>query len=143
MATWVTIDASVLVKAFVREKDSDKADALFASDTVLIAPAHALAEVGDVLYRKLRGGQITEEQLRLAYIGLPGSFQPVPLESILQQAIEVAIEIEHSVYDCLYLVVAQRHDCQLVTADTKFVAKVRQTRFGSRVVNLADFAVAG
>lgn len=62
MNDWIVVDASVVIKAFVTERDSDAADNLWASGLLLVAPAHALAEVGEALRRKLAREEIGRDQ---------------------------------------------------------------------------------
>lgn len=45
----------------------------------------------------------------------------------------------HPVYDCIYVVAARAENCQLITSDAKFVAKLAGTSFEKDVVLLADW----
>jgi predicted nucleic acid-binding protein len=63
----VVVDASVAVKWFVDEGTaSDRAARrLLLAGHDLIAPSLLLSEVQNVMWKKLRAGQVTEEQGRL------------------------------------------------------------------------------
>ncbi|MGH8263816.1 MAG: type II toxin-antitoxin system VapC family toxin [Steroidobacteraceae bacterium] len=59
----VIVDASIVVKWYVPEVDWAKAQKVFESEEELVAPAHILGEVGEVLVRRFREGKITEGSL--------------------------------------------------------------------------------
>ena len=61
---WVVLDASVAVKWYVAETDTERAVALLEADNVLfLAPDLLPAEVVNALLRQSRAGQLTEEAL--------------------------------------------------------------------------------
>ena len=43
-----------------------------------------------------------------------------PILPLLPAALDVAIAVDHSLYDCLYLALAEAEDCRVVTADRRF-----------------------
>ena len=49
-----------------------------------------------------------------------------PLERHLDHAVELATELQHSVYDCVYLAMALASGAQVVSADRRFVGAVRR-----------------
>ena len=55
----IVADASVAVKWFVLEQDSEAALAVFRSGEALMSPDHALGEIGEVLVRNCRRGGMT------------------------------------------------------------------------------------
>jgi predicted nucleic acid-binding protein len=136
MNEWLVLDASVIAKAFVAEPDSQLLNAILASDPVLAAPAHALAEVGEVLRRKRALGQMTAEQLDRACDALPAFVMSVELGELFAPAMEMAQEIAVSFYDCLYVAAADQLDCRVVTADRKLVTALQKHALGSRLVLL-------
>ena len=140
MSDWLVIDANVIVKAFVAEPDSQAAELVWASDFILAAPAHALAEVGEVLRRKRSRGEIAEQQQREIARFLPGSFTAIGLDRLFEPAMEISSEVSQSFYDCLYLAAAESWDCLMVTADERFVDAVAKTSLRARVHFLHDFA---
>ena len=117
----VVIDASVAVKWVVSEIGSDAADALLEQD--LMAPVLWLAEAANALWRRARIGEITAEQAnaRLSEL-LRAPVASLPIEPHLGHALNLAIEIGHPVYDCIYLALALRHQTHVVTADRRFAA---------------------
>jgi predicted nucleic acid-binding protein len=55
---------------------------------------------------------------------LPPLFAAVPL---LPRALEIAKQFQQSVYDCLYIALAEREGYELVTADDRLVKAVQPT----------------
>lgn len=118
----LVVDASVVVKWFHEELDTRLAEkfqeSIARGKTRAIVPVLLFYEVANVLTLKA-GSQINEiiaanQVLR----SLP--FQVVPaIDGLLDGAIEIAHQHKISVYDAIYLAVANAHDIILVTADEK------------------------
>ena len=138
MATSISIDASVAVKAIVEEQFSDSARSILATHDLVLAPAHAYAEIAEVIYRKFSAGLIEERQVVLALERLPKILTLIPLDTIIVDAFNIAKDIHHSVYDCLYVAAALKHGTELITADAKLVLKTRNTPYSALVRHLAD-----
>ncbi len=129
------LDASVAVKWLLPEPDSAKAVALrddflngihqfFAPDTFPIEVAHAHT-------RAERKGIIAplEATLRLADI-LTAAPTLHGYLALLPRAVELSSQTRIGVYDCLYVALAERERCELLTADAKLLnALQRQCGF--------------
>jgi predicted nucleic acid-binding protein len=119
-ATYV-VDSSVAAKWFFDEDHSNAAEALRSGVTVLIAPDLLAVELGSAAVQKVRRGQASEDIGRrvAAMVGrLPVKlFESAPL---VADAFALALAHHPSVYDCLYLALALREGCRLVTADRRF-----------------------
>jgi predicted nucleic acid-binding protein len=50
-----------------------------------------------------------------------------PHQPLLPRAIEISLQVRHGVYDCLYIALAEREGCKLLTADTKVLLNLRGT----------------
>lgn len=128
------IDASVAFKWLVEEPDSDVAIGWIAR-VELTAPTLIHAEVGNALCKRVRKGEIvggpqmTRQLEQLAQ--LVDTVNEVPS---MPRALEIALELGHSVYDCIYLAVAEARDVELLSADRKFMAKVDGTPYRPRIV---------
>ena len=141
MATSITIDASVAVKTIIEESFSGLARNVLAGFDLVLAPAHAYAEIAEVIYRKSSVGLIGERQANFALERLPQILTLVPLDAIIVDAFGIARELQHSVYDCLYVAAALKHQTKLITADLKLVTKPRSSRFSNVVLHLADSGI--
>jgi predicted nucleic acid-binding protein len=121
------VDASVIVKMFADEAGSDRAIHLLDTGDRLLAPAHAFAEVGEVISRKMRAGLVGQQQFALLVDAIARDFEVVPIP-LLMDSVELALSTGASVYDCLYVALAAQEGCPLVTADARLVAKFAATR---------------
>jgi predicted nucleic acid-binding protein len=135
------VDANVIVKLFVEERQSGLARELFSSSWTLWAPAHFLGEVGEVLLRRYRLGEIGDAQLDLALLALPRAVIPIPLGELMEHAFEIAIAASTCFYDALYVAAASARDAFLITADAKMRASLTGSPWASRVVALEDWAM--
>jgi predicted nucleic acid-binding protein len=128
----LVVDASVAVKWVVREPDSDAAAALRGEQ--LIAPALWLAEAANVLWRRARIGDITAEEARSRLSELVNApVASLPMEPYLDHALQLATELGHPIYDCIYLALALRQDTYVVTADGRFAAAASRPVLNGRV----------
>ncbi len=122
------VDASVIVKMFADEAGSDRAVHLLDTEDRLLPPAHAFAEVGEVISRKMRAGLVGQQQFALLVDAIARDFEVVPIPLLLADSVELALSTGASVYDCLYVALAAQEGCPLVTADARLVAKFAATR---------------
>lgn len=70
-----------------------------------------------------------EPQARRALSALSGDGEPElrPSPPMVRRAFELARDLDHPVYDCVYLAPAQELDLPLVTADERLAAVVATT----------------
>ena len=135
------VDASVTVKLLVDEPGSDTARELAASGHELHAPRLMASEAANALWLKARRGQIERPDAGAALAWL----SDMPLrwhddETVSAGAVRLALDLDHPVYDCMYLALAHRIGATVVTADRRFVTAVAPTGHGETVVTLADYA---
>jgi predicted nucleic acid-binding protein len=131
-------DASVLFKLTVAETDSDKAEALIRSTRISI-PEFAFLEVANGLWSCVRRGDISaEEATRLLVRLLAIRFDVRSVGEIVQRALTLGTTIDHPIYDCAYLALAESLGIPLVTADQRFLTALR--RLDLRVVEVKPLA---
>ena len=115
------IDASVATKWFFNEAGEDAALEILRSGALLLAPDLIVPEVCNAAWRKVLQNRGSAEQAREAAIALPGMFRELIAGSALApRALEIAMELKHPVYDCLYIALAEVAHAELVTADEGF-----------------------
>ena len=123
MNTFV-IDASIAVKWVVEEDGTSEALAL-RQRSKLIAPQLLVAECANILWKKVQREELLKEEALLAARLLQGAeIELLPMQSLLEAAVRMAIEIDHAAYDCVYLALAIENKCQFVTADGRFLRKI-------------------
>jgi len=123
----LVIDASVAVKWVVAEPDSDRTELLL--DHRLVAPDLLFAECANVLWKKVRRGELTQAEADIAAQTLEAAdLAVVPTRGYVAIATSMAVELDHPAYDAVYLAVAEAANLRVVTADDRLVRKLRQSR---------------
>ena len=142
----LVLDASVVAKWYLPEGLAEEAarflDAGAWSEVKLVAPSLLGPELGNVLWHRYRRGDISLERLREAWT----AFEAVPLSFVetgplMPAALEIAIGYGCTVYDALYVALAEaRRDeaATLLTADRKLVTRFAGTPFAGSVRMLEE-----
>ena len=58
---------------------------------------------------------------------------PQASEPLIPSAFRLALELEHPLYDCIYLALAVETKAKLITADGKFVTACQRGGYGGHV----------
>ena len=137
--TWV-VDASVALKWFLRdEPDADRALNALQDGSLLTAPDIIISEVCNAAWKSARLGRITQAQVTEIATVIHRFFDAiVESTSLIVRAVEIAERLDHPVYDCLYVALAEAENAYLITADSRLQAKVGRTQWKNRVVLLAN-----
>jgi len=120
------LDASVALKWVLNERGTPKAVRLrneFRQGIhELIAPDVFVTEVAHGLTKAERRGTLPfgmAERRTLSVIKtLPALYPTLPL---IRRAVQIASSARIAVYDCLYVALAEREGCDLVTADDRLI----------------------
>ena len=133
----VVVDTSVAVKWYVPEPGGEHAVALRLAGHDLVAPELLVAEFGNVLWKKVRRGELAgAEAAEIADAFVRAC--PVKLRASLPYsalALDLALRFERSVYDAFFLAVAVADGGSYVTADERLVNALAQGDL-ARVVRL-------
>lgn len=124
------VDASVAVKWFVDERDTDKAirlKALYTAGSIgIIAPTLIHYEVANAL-RYHPHYRLTEPQLAATITRLKGMqiiIDPTP--EMWTRTFEISRSEDISVYDATYIAVSMLLDAEMVTADKRLLKKLSE-----------------
>jgi len=120
------IDSSVGVKWVIPEVDSAKAlrlrDDYRNALIELLAPDFYPFEVANSITRAERQGRITQAEgavaLRDTLTHLP---QLENVLALLPRAYAISSQTKSAVFDCLYVALAERESCKLITADHRVI----------------------
>jgi predicted nucleic acid-binding protein len=118
---WV-VDAGVAVKWSLPEVHSNEAVRLLREDYQLFAPDLIFAEFSNVLWKKWRQREIEADVARR----ILEDFRRFPLEvrssdTLLATAWTMGEELQRTMYDSLYLALAENEGYRLVTATMDFI----------------------
>jgi predicted nucleic acid-binding protein len=133
------VDASVVIKWFLPEPDSEAARRLRRADHECSAPDLLLLEVLNAFWKHVVRGNLDLTTAREAVDAL--SVAPIRVkgaDSLFTEAFRLAMETRRSVYDCTYLAMAIQEDCRLVTADRRFYDALKNGPFASRLLWVGD-----
>ena len=125
------LDSCVALKWVLPESDSDKAEHLRDDfrDAIheLLAPDVFPIEVGNALTRGERKRVIETGQASLLYADImrtsPRLHSSLPL---INRSIEISSAARCNVYDCLYVALAEREGCQLLTSDARLLGVLQE-----------------
>lgn len=130
----LVIDASVAFKWFVEEPDSDAAQHILEREPARIAPDLVLLEIANTAWKKEQRGEISPDHATAIVESAPRFFtRLVPAATLLERALAVARVLDHPVYDCVYLALADDEQARLVTADRRLAGRVAGTRWSRKV----------
>jgi predicted nucleic acid-binding protein len=133
------VDASVAIKWLLQEVYSDAARRLLSSGETLAAPDLLYAEVGNVLWKRCGRGELTLEEATAtaaAFALVPLAIYPV--QPLFLAAIELAVRTGRTVYDSVYVALAEQTGYPLVTADQRLYNSLQGGPLASRLMWVED-----
>ncbi len=140
----VTVDASVAVKWFVEEEGRGQALTLTAPRLERHAPDLMLPECANVIWKKQRRGEITSAEPFIDQIAQLSEVMTLhPGAALVREAVGIALEAEHPVYDCFYIACAKLTDSVLVTADRRLAEIGSRSPHPVTAVTLEDGEAIG
>ena len=127
------LDSSAAFKWEVAEIDSDKAirlrDETRRGLHVLLAPDVFPIEVAHAMTRAERQGRVSPADGWRLWLGIMADSPALQSYlSLIPRAYAISSAARIGVYDCLYVALAEREGCELITADNRLVANL-QTHF--------------
>lgn len=140
----LVIDASVLIKFYVPEILSDRAERLLAKvereEIGLLAPDLIYPEAGNTLWKKQRLKELTRsevEEITDAILSLPLKIEAS--KPLLSLAVELVTAYGITVYDALYISPAKVYETTLITADRKLAERLDKTDLRDSVTWLGSY----
>lgn len=121
------LDASAAANIVLRTALAPQLIATLEQCSLVAAPALFHSEITNTLWKYVRAGEFDQDtaQARLAEaVALIDVF--VPDEELTAESLAAAVRYKHPVYDLLYLVLARRRGCKIVTADKRLAALAGQ-----------------
>jgi predicted nucleic acid-binding protein len=136
----VVLDASFVVKLLADEPGSDHCRALMAMirGARRLMPSHAVAEIVEVLRRKLRKGLLPRRQLEIAVEVLPSIADELSASALIPGAVAIADRHGITIYDALYVAAADQAGAVLITADPKLTERLDGSAFDHLILGVAQ-----
>ncbi len=123
------VDASVAVKWVMAEQHADAALHLLEAGVDLSAPAHWLGEAANAIWAAFRRGDLVEQEAheRAAFLAAT-PITSVPLERLATDAMGIAVRLGVTIYDALYLALAEKRGAMLITDDRRLLSAISGDR---------------
>lgn len=138
------IDASIAVK-WVVDEDGTR-EALSVRKHALVAPELLIPECANILWKKVRLGELTVDEAAFAARLLArADVDLAPMRSLMEEATRIAVTLDHPAYDCIYLALAESRRVPFITADERLLRKVRSGPSGrvcANVIGLVEAAAS-
>ena len=135
----VVIDASVAAKWVLIEDFADAAERLASDGFQRLVPDLFWIEVTSALLKRVRRRELSVAGFNEA-LAATASWDVVVTSTLLllDEAIGLALRLEHGLHDCFYLALADREHCPLVTADRRLHDKVERSSLGGLTMWIED-----
>lgn len=131
----IVVDTNVLAYATLPGDRTEAALRVAVRDPDWVAPALWRSELRNVLATAMRVEEMSLDIASAVFEAAERLVQDAGTESFTKDCLRVAAEAGISAYDAEFVVVAQRYDLRLVTADRRLARA-----FPGRAVALEDFA---
>jgi predicted nucleic acid-binding protein len=129
------VDASVAVRWYLPEKGAAEAAAVLARDDDLIAPDLVLIEIGNAVWKRVRRAEVAvKDAVEIVGRASVDFTVLVPAVDLVVAAMELSARLDHPIYDCMYLSLAQRDGAPLITADRQLAVLAEQAGVTAELV---------
>ncbi|MDO8515004.1 MAG: type II toxin-antitoxin system VapC family toxin [bacterium] len=118
----IILDTSVIIKWFVKEENSDKADGWLVkiknSSVLLVSPAVLFLELSNAL---ILGNKYEKQDAKRAVAAVYKLSPEIiyPDQNLIEDIIELMAKDKIAAYDALFIVLSQKFNIPLLTADLK------------------------
>ncbi len=136
----VVVDASLAMRWLIPRADAAHARTLAADAGVALhAPDLIWSEVANALWKYGRAGADPKRLVRRLqdFRSLP--LRVTPADELVDDALAIALEIGHPVYDCIYIALAIRTSSCVVTADRRLHNAVESSSYARHVMWHEDY----
>lgn len=118
--TEYVVDASVALKWFVPESNSDIAERLLSSGVLLHAPRFLALETTNAAWKNWRKKLVDRSVVESVGNRLAGLVDVWHAdEDLYDEAVAMSLSLAHPIFDCIYLAAAKRLGGIVVTADKR------------------------
>ena len=124
----LVVDASVAAQWVLEQEGTARASAL-RTEGGLIAPSLIAAEIGSAIWKAVRRGAVSRADALVAIEAALLPFEAlIPIEQLRVRALALAIELDHPIYDCFYLALAERERAPVISADKRLMAAGKRVK---------------
>ena len=135
----VVLDSSAIVALFFKERYSNWVEKIVVKAGELLTVDLAIAEVTNAAWKRVFIFSEPQEVVRDALENAIGFILNVchifSSAELYKDAFEDSLRLEIPIYDTLFLSLARRLKCSLVTLDKKFIRKICVTKYAQFVIH--------
>lgn len=118
----VVVDAGVVAQLYFEENHSAETERLFQQAEDLLAPDLIWSEAANAIWKRHRRGNLSQEDAA----GIIDQILSLPLRihassDLVPDALNLAMQLDRTAYDSLYLALAVKSKSVMVTADKRLV----------------------
>ena len=132
------IDASIVVRWLLDDDFSVAARRLATAPTQFFAPELLLPETANAFWKAHRAKVVPLADAMEFLTRLPYRIEFPHTGNLMPEAFRIASFLNHPVYDCVYLALAEHLDLLFLTLDKRLHGRVLQTPYSARVHFLAS-----
>jgi predicted nucleic acid-binding protein len=135
------VDASLVIKWFVPDGDSDAARRWLEAPNDYVAPELLFPETGNTVWKKVRRGELSPDDGQQLVSDLSViAVESVSVRGLLPDADALAQRTGITVYDATYLALAVRLETKVITGDDRFARRLADhPLLAPHVQSLRDF----
>jgi predicted nucleic acid-binding protein len=135
----VVMDASVLIKLYIRELGSADAEQAVKAADLILAPDLLLPETANVIWKYVRRGELAPVDANAILDDiLQMPIRITPSLELIEVALRIAVETDRTIYDSLYIALAMHANAILISADERLVNALATTRYASLIQLVAN-----
>ena len=125
----VVLDTSAAIEILLNKKESEKFKKIILEADAVIAPELYISEITNVAWKYNKISNFGHKECySLSEDGINLIDQFIDTKILWKEALREAINNDHTVYDCLYLISARRNDGILLTKDQKLKKLCRKLK---------------
>ena len=133
------VDASIAIKWYLPEDYSEYAERLLSPEIELLVPDLIFSEVANVVWKQVIRHDYSKQKASAILEALEAvPFQVSSAKSLMFDAFGIACLTERTFYDSLYVALAEKTACKMVTADRKLLNSLKGSRFHKHLLWVED-----
>jgi predicted nucleic acid-binding protein len=123
----VVLDTSAAANVVLQTQAAAGLIAELEQAQLVLAPTLLHSEIANTLWKQVCFGQLGhDDAIDLYHDGISLVDEFVPDHELAVQALSLAVKHQHPAYDMLFVALAQRFGCTLLTVDRKLIAIARK-----------------
>lgn len=125
----IILDSSAAIRAVLASDVSDIYFQMISKEKKIVSPSIFLSETANALWKEVRFNNLSVDLLPHMMRTLSAMTVTSPDEDFIEGALNIAIDTQHPVYDCLFIAMSREMNAPVLTADKKLRRKFPDDQF--------------